>query len=330
MGSVILKSLYSIAFTVVISAYGVASPLSSRLLSLVPSGAEIVGGFENHADSSKHGRLLLTTHNNRLDLDDWQALAGADSRRMFEEVIEVAKGGPSGSISEHMVLIAGRFDRERIFRSIQENGAEATQYEGYPVLLIKPFARELGDMLETRWLAILDNGIAMLGTPSLVQTAMERYAAHSLPDPILQERLSLLRQDASSWNVIAVSRMRANDILFAQPHSAWAELQRDTDVLMVAARFGSKIRIDFSVAAAVAESPDFFTRKAAFFADALKVEANPEPTALIDVPRRLANFSVESSRVQGSVELSSKQFQTWCEHLYRVRTAGTQPPPHGD
>ncbi len=330
MGSVVLKSLYSLVFTAMISANGAASPLSSRLLSLVPPGAEIVGGFENQADSSKHGRLLLTTHNNRLDLDDWQALAGADSKRVFEEVIEVAKGGPSGSISEHMLLVAGRFDCERIFRSIQENGAEATQYQGYSVLLIKPFKREQGDMLETRWLVILDNRIGILGTPSISQKAIDRYAEHSLPDPILQERLALLRHDVTSWNVLAVSRMAANHILFAQQHSPWAELQRNTDVLMVAARFGSKIRIDFSVAATAAESPDFFTRKAAFFADALKVEPNPEPTALIDVPRRLANFSVESSRVQGSVELSSKEFEAWCEHLYRVRTAGTQPAAHGD
>src|ERR1700747_2934439 len=134
MGSVVVKSLYSLVFPAIISAYGAASPLSSRLLSLVPPGAEIVGGFENHPDATKNGRILLTTHNNRLDLDDWQALTGADSQRVFDELIEVAADGTGGSISEHMVLLAGRFDRDRIFRSIQENGAEATQYQGRPVL----------------------------------------------------------------------------------------------------------------------------------------------------------------------------------------------------
>jgi hypothetical protein len=330
MGSLVVKGLYSLAFIAFVAGQGLASPVSSSLLSLVAPGAEIVGGFENHRDPDKHGRLLLTTHNNRLDLDDWQALTGADSNRQFAEVIEVAKSDLSGAISEHMLLVAGRFDRERIFHSVQENGAEATQYQGQPVLLIKPLAREQGDMLDTRWLVILDNRIGILGTQPLVQTAMERYAAHSLPDPILQERLSLLRPDASSWNVIAVSRMRAHHILFAQPHSAWAELQRDADVLMVAVHFGAKTRIDFSVDADAGKDTDFFTRKAAFFTDALKIGPHPEPTPPIDAQRRLANFAVESSRVQGSVELSAQQFEAWCEHLYRVRTDGTQPPAHGD
>src|SRR4051812_22550434 len=78
---------------------GFASPLSSRLLPLVPPGAEIVAGFENHRDSNSRGRLLLTTHNNRLDLDDWQSLTGVDSKRVFDEVVEVAAAPSGGALS---------------------------------------------------------------------------------------------------------------------------------------------------------------------------------------------------------------------------------------
>src|SRR5579864_8655459 len=175
MVPVVLKGFYTLAFTAFLTGYGLASPLNSKLLPLVPGGAEIVAGFENHSGPGHHGRLLLTTHNNRVDLDDWQALTGADSRRVYEEVIEVAASNVEGRLAEHLLLVAGRFDRERIFHSLQENGAKSTEYQEQPILLIAPFSRERGDMLDTRWLVILDNRIGMLGTPALVQQALRRY-----------------------------------------------------------------------------------------------------------------------------------------------------------
>ena len=142
-------------------------------------------------------------------------------------------------------------------------------------LLIKPFARERGDMLDTRWLVILDNRTGMLGTPWLVQQALRRYADHSVPDSILEERLSLLRRDVTSWNVIAGSPANAENINFAQPHSAWAQLQQDADVLMVGARFGTKIRIDFSIHADAGRGAEFFGRKAAFLYGCTGLRAQP-------------------------------------------------------
>jgi len=288
---------------------------------MVPPGAEIVAGFENQRGSNSHGRLLLTTHNNRLDLDDWQALTGVDNKRVSDEVIEVAATPSGGPLSEHMLLVAGRFDRERIFRSIEQNGAGSVAFQGERILLIKPLTRERGDMLDTRWLAILDNRIGILGIPRLVQEALRRHADHAPADAILEERIRLLRPDVTSWNVLVGSRKTTKNFAFAQPHSAWAQLQQDADVLMVAVRFGSKIRIDFSIHADVDRGPDFFTRKAGFFTDALKTAPSPDAKRQ---QAQLQNFSLEPNRAKGSVELSSSQFEVWCDHLYRVR--GSAPP----
>lgn len=90
MNTIFLKGLFTVALTGFWAGSGLASPLSSKLLPLVPGGVEIVAGFENHPGPYSHGRLLLTTHNNRLDLDDWQALTGVDNNRIFDEIIEVA------------------------------------------------------------------------------------------------------------------------------------------------------------------------------------------------------------------------------------------------
>ena len=329
MRSLVLKGLFAVALTAFFAGSGLASPLNSKLLSLVPAGAEVVAGFENHPTADTHGRLLLTTHNNRLDLDDWQALTGVDNRRIFDEIIEVATSQASGQLTEHVLLVAGRFDRECIFRSAELNGAESAEFEGQRILLIKPFARERGDMLDTRWLAILDNRIGVLGTSWLVQKVLRRYANHSVPDSVLEERLSLLRPDVTSWNVLVAPPTTAKSINFAQPHSAWAQLQQDADVLTVGARFGTKVRVDFSIHAQAERGAEFFSRKAAFFTDALSYEPNPGP-ASVGTMKRLQNYSLESNRVQGSVELSSRQFQAWCEQLYRVQGPQVETASRGN
>ena len=321
MRPVVLRGFFTVALTAFFAVSGLASPLSNSLLALVPPGSQVVAGFENHPGTHMHGRLLLTTHNNRLDLDDWQALTGADTKRVFEEIVEVA-AAPSGSaLSEHLLMVFGRFDRERIFCSLKENGAESLQYAGIEIVLVRPLARERGDMLDDRWLAILDNRTGLFGTPWLVQQALRRAAEHAVPDSILEERLSLLRRDVTSWNVLAGSPTDAENVTFMQPRGAWAQLQQDADVLMVAARFGPRIRIDFSIHADAGRGPEFFSRKASFFTSALGTGSSGHSAAKDTPERRLTNYSLEANRVQGSVEMSSQQFEAWCDHIYLAQAA---------
>lgn len=323
MRPVVRRGFCIIVSTAFWAVCGWASPLSNPLLALVPPGAQVVAGFDNHPTTHGHGRLLLTTHNNRLDLDDWQALTGADTQRVFDEVVEVAVApAPSGTaLSEHLLLVEGRFDRKRIFGSLQENGAAILEYAGLEIVLIKPLARERGDMLDDRWLAILDNRTGLFGTPWLVQQALRRAAEHAVPDSILEERLSLLHRDVTSWNVLANSSTTAESVTFMQPRGSWAQLQEDADVLMVGARFGSRIRIDFSIHADAARGRDFFARKAGFFASALGTGADQGSPDTDRPEHRLTNFSLESNRVQGSVEMSMQQFEAWCDHIYLAQAA---------
>ncbi len=313
------KGLFVTVFISVFSASGSASPLSSRLISLVPPGAEIVAGFENHAASNFHGRLLLATRNNRLDLEDFESLTGVDSKRSFDEVIEVAASPTGGALSEHLLLVAGRFDRERIFRSMELNGAKSTQFLGERILLIAPLSRERGDMLDTRWFVILNNQTAIFGTPGLAQKALRRYGQHAIPDPVLEERLSLLRRDVNSWNIIAGSKSSRANISFSRPNSAWAQLQQDADVLMVAARFGARVRVDFSIHADSERGAEFFSRKAEYFTNALNDSPAVPRLPADDGKRRLQNLLLEPNRVQGSMEMSSKEFAAWCDNLFLAR-----------
>lgn len=320
----IAKGLFAVLLTATLSGSLSASPLGSKLLSLVPPGAEVVSGFENYQNTNAHGRLLLTTHNNRVDLDDWQAITGVDNKRVFREFIEVAASFASDALIEHLLLVSGSFDRGRIFTSAERNGAQRIDYNGEPILLIKPFARERGDMEDLRWLAILDNRTGLLGTPELVRQGLKRYANHAVPDPVLQERLTQLRSDVTSWNVLTSMPKPAKSISFQQTHGAWASLQEGSDVMLLAVRFGTRIRVDFALHAEPQSDPAFFHRKAAFFTAALG-ESIPSGSSSQELEHRLQNFAVAPDRVQGSIELSDKQFADWCMEVSRIQYRPPQP-----
>jgi hypothetical protein len=310
LGPSIYKLLGLLASTAVLAASGLASPLNSKLLSLVPPGAEIVAGFENHPAGNRPGRLLLVTHNDRLDLDDWQALAGVDGQRVIHEVIEVAATSPTGILTEHLLLVSGQFDKERIFNAAELNGAGRSEYQGETIMLIKPFAREQGEMLDTRWLVILNNRIAMLGTQSMVQRALYRYTTHADIDMPLMERLSQLRPDVTSWTVLLVSAV-ANESVTKQKNSTLTRLVDGAEVLMVGARFGPKIRVDFSLHAGSNRETAFFTQKAASFAEVFAKEPSVTSDSSLQAPRPLGDLSFEPNRIYGSIELSDREFQEW-------------------
>jgi hypothetical protein len=282
-----------------------ASPSNSKLLWLVPPGAQIVAGFENYRDPHHHGQLVLTTRNNRLDLADWQAIAGVDHQRAFNEVIEVAASPMGGLLTEHLLLVGGRFDADSIFRSAELNGARKTLYEGQTVMLIEPFTREKG-LMGTRWLIILDNRIAMMGTPLLVQRALRRYLTHADIDMPLRERLSQLPLEVSSWNVLSSLPAAPTEYMAPQPKNPWGRFFEGAEVMIVGVRFGSKVRVHFSLHASADHGTQFFEQKTASFADVFA----PERTGAAR-PARVGDVEVAADRVQGSIELSKKQFDAW-------------------
>jgi hypothetical protein len=282
-----------------------------KLLSLVPPGAEIVAGFQNpHDPTVPTGRVLLTTHNNRLDLDDWVSLTGVDTTKVFDEVIEVAMSSDDVELKEHLLLVAGHFDRARIFKAAEENGAAHVSCEGETGLLIKPFAREEGDMMDTRWLIILNDQTGIFGTPAMVQLALQRYAGHYLPDPALAERLARLRSDITSWNVL-LPHSKTKEMGFVQPHGAWSQLLDGADLVIVGTHFGSRIRMDILVDDGKGRGTAYFAEKAEYFAAVFSGEASNRG----DLSRReqpeLRDLRVEEDRMQGSIVLSQKQFYAW-------------------
>ncbi len=314
----LFKTSFSLAaFVLAITSPAFASPTQSGLLPLIPGDAQIIAGIEDPHNGQSHGRLLFATHNNNLDFNDWLALAGVDSNFGASELIEVAASSSRGELKEHLLLVKGSFNRERIFHGAEQNGAARAEYKGEEILAVSPFPREKGEMTETRWLAIVDDRISLFGTPLLVQKALDRRATHSLPDSRVVERLTALRSDVNSWNVLAMPpAMLARHLDAQQLDASWRQVLDTIDELTIAVHYGATARIDFTAHAVRGIQP------------AGTVESSPPqllPVGLPNAPRvHVKKLTVEGNRARGSIAIPERQLDDWLSALYRARSA-----PHG-
>ena len=300
---------------------GWASPVSSKLLELVPEGAQIVAGIEDPHNPASSGRLLLVTLNCNLDFKDWIAINGVDPHRKADEVIEVATSSSEGELKEHLLLVAGRFDREHIFGAALGNGASMAEYRGQGLLVVQPFARERQEIDAARWMAILDDRTSIFGSPELVRQALDRYLSGAGPDPMLVERLRQLHPDVNSWNVLVMTGpMLTRHVAPGQLHAPWTHILDGADELTVGIHYGSTDRIDFAVHAMGSQTISSLARLAAA-PRAISVDLS---TSMKPRPR---NLSVEGGRVRGSFLVPGEQFDRWLASLYTRRSSAFIPQP---
>jgi hypothetical protein len=297
--------------------HGFSSPLESSLLPLIPPGARIIGGVEDPRNPDTRGRLLIVTMKNSYDFDDCQSLIGVDTTRKVDEAIWVAASSAQGLLSEHLLLAAGRFDRQHIFQSAMLNGAMAGVYRGVNLLVVEPFSREQGQMRDTRWMAILDERTVVFGTSSMVQRALDRYLDRDAADPLVMERLSRLHPQVGSWNVLVLPRGALSKIAFLGPSQAsWADLLgRDTvenvDELTLGIRFGSTARVDF-----VARTANNATSSFGAEQDARRRWF--EASSCLGSRSRLEDLSIEPNLIRGSIVMPGKQLDACFKAISRA------------
>jgi hypothetical protein len=298
-------SAFAALFFVSAAVAASASPADSRLLALVPTGAQFVAGIEDPNHPPAKGWLLLLTRRSNLDYQDWIALSGVDPHRRADEIIEVAASADVEVLGEHLVLLAGQFDRDLIFRAALGNGAYVSEYGGQRVLLVKPFAREKNAMTASRWLVILDDRTAIFGSPELVRQAIDRYRSKSGPDPLLVQCLQGLHNDVNSWNVLLMSAaMFVRNVESEQWHAPWMHLLDGADELAIGIHYGSTDRIDFAVHTLNIQNASRLV--------ALLARQRILPVDLSTNMRpRLQSMSVKQGRLRGSVLVSATQLRLW-------------------
>ncbi len=225
----------------------IASTPNSELLALIPGDSQVVAGMEAH-NERRHGHLLFATRDNGVDWDDWLSLCGVDPAVGVNSLITVATSSSRGELKEHLLVVEGTFNRASIFRAAEQDGAARTNYNGEEVLVVEPFSREQAEMRDTRWLAIIDARLTIFGTPSLVQQALDRRAAHSAPDLRLVARLAQLGPGISSWAILKMPpSIFARHLDSEELNPAWREFLATADELTVGIRYGYSFQLNFAV-----------------------------------------------------------------------------------
>ncbi len=184
-----------------------ASAISSdlRLIQLIPPDSQVIASMLSRTPDGQLGSFLLSTGNNRIDLEDFFAVTGADASRQIHQVILAAGVGDNGKLSEHSLLVSGHFNRDAIFRFAKGGKATTESYRGEAILVVPPLERERSRFKQLRWLAILNSDIAIFGTPVSVQQELDRRIANSRPDSSLMERLSRLDGRDETWCLLPAS-----------------------------------------------------------------------------------------------------------------------------
>jgi len=184
-----------------------ASAISSdlRLIQMVPPESQVIASMLSPTPDGQPSSFLLFTGNNRIDLEDFFAVTGADASRMIHQVVFAAEVGDDGKLSEHSLLVSGHFDRNAIFRFAESGNATTESYRGEAILVVPPLARERSTFKQLRWLAILNSDIAIFGTPASVQHELDRRIANSRPDSSLMEKLSRLDRRDETWCLLPAS-----------------------------------------------------------------------------------------------------------------------------
>ena len=287
-----------------------SSPAEDRLLRLVPSNAAIVAGIEDPHHGDQRGRLLIVTHNNNVDLRDWITLAGVDDRQQVDRLIEVAMPSGRGDLGDHLLLARGSFNGRHILQAAENIGGVASSYAGVKIVVVKPFAREQKEMIDTRWLAMPDDNTAIFGTPAMVRNALDRYLSSAAADGGLVKRLQELKPDVNCWSVLSMPgavlarHLRAGVL----DETGDTLLGRVSDVT-VGVHYGRNERVDFAIKT---DSPEAATALAAHLGG-----RSPLLAVVADRLRtRSAEMSVEQNEVRGSVRVLDKEFDAWLAAVY--------------
>ena len=209
-------------------------------------------------------------------------------------------------MNEHLLLVAGRFDREHIFQAAERNGVATGIYRGLEVLLVTPFAREQVQVHDIRWMAILDAQTVVFGTSWLVKKALDRYVGHEPADPLVTERLKRLHPQVNSWNVLVMPHeVLSKHAALGQSPAPWIDLLgRDmvdgADELTLGIRFGTTARVDF-----VARTSD--NRRTCCDADGFARRDVFEAGSFQRLRTRVENLSIKPNLIEGTIVMPGKE-----------------------
>ena len=270
-----------------------------RLITLVPPDAKMVAGI---GAPTPHGQkpssFLLITPNNAADLNDFLALTGVDDARVIHQVILVATKQATSRPDGHSLLASGHFDQTRIFKAAVENGAVIGQYRGVRIVVLAPFQREHQSLRDVRWLAVLGENVAILGTTETVRVELDRHLDKASAVLPLMQSLAQLERDDMSWCLVRT--LAQNYLILRALRSLDPEFARrvhDGDTILFGIHYGRRIRFEY-----VLTTSDTLAQTSL-----APSPGTPNATAY---PQMVASSQVNGS-IRGTVYLSTARYEKW-------------------
>jgi hypothetical protein len=241
------RTLAMLLFLPISAAVTWASP-DLRLLSLVPTGTQIVAGVSNPMLHGRTDGFLLMSCEDVVDHRDFISLVGVDDSLIVNQILFTAGGSDTGKSGEHSLLMSGHFDQTRIFKAALDNGASVSEFSGIRVLVQQPLAREVGTFKDVRWLALIDSTVAFFGTIYSVQQELTRHLAENTADPSLMQKLARLRRDDATWSILGT--VKRNDQVkhtLSSLAPTLANLVHDGDSVQFGVRYGKKVEVEYEI-----------------------------------------------------------------------------------
>jgi hypothetical protein len=299
VGNVLLLALIPF-FAVAVASAGTPD---SRLLPLVPPGAQVVAGLSAPSAPGQPASYLVATRNNSVDFRDFISLSGVDDSRIIRQLVLVAEADDKGILTDHSLLAIGHFDQARIFKGAVENGADISEFKGIRVLVVQPLERDRSTFNDVRWLAVIESDIAVFGTVTMVRQELDRHLAHSVADPVLMRKLARLRRDDASWCILAAfvhnyetrRALGSLDPMLADP-------AHDSDAFQFGIRFGRQVEFEYEITAASTAGTRIISDSRAQSLAGLKKGSTLLP---------LADAIGDSNTIQGVIKVSMARYSAW-------------------
>jgi hypothetical protein len=198
----------------------------------------VLAGLRRTPPGQGDNFLWLATKNNTGDLQQFVSITAGDPDRRFDQVIVADSLSDTHGPGRHLLLAKGKFNFAAISTTALGSGVRKSFYKGVPVLI-------LGQGRGPLWLAVPQSGVALLGSPSAVESALDRYLRPVAGDPFIVQRLRSISGHDAAWSSIMLDSSQVESHL---------NLHGDADViypclrhvreLVLGFRPGSDVKID--------------------------------------------------------------------------------------
>jgi hypothetical protein len=212
----------------------------SDLIRLIPPDTPVLAGLRRTLPD-QGDFLWLATKNNTGDLQRFVSITAGDPDRRFDQVIVAGSLSDAHSPGTHLLLARGKFNFAAISTTALGSGVIKSSYRGVLVLILEALASESRG---PRWLAVPRPGVALLGTPSAVESALDRYLSHAARDPFIVQRLRNVSGHDAAWSSVMLDSSQIQSHLNLRDQAdVLYPCMRHARELVLGIRPGSNVKI---------------------------------------------------------------------------------------